>query len=162
MKRWQIIRNILLSIGTVVVASSLAYYFVVYLPSLNEKKELREQEVELYKRKESCTQTGKEYHLNLIKSPPKYAELPPNYFAPKFYYNNILKKCLYHSGYLIFQEEGTIDEEWVIDINTNERIAFLSYFNGEDVTVARDGERILGGMNRDQFNLKVKELFRDQ
>lgn len=162
MRKWKIIRNILLIISVVAVTSSIVYYYVAYLPYLNEKKELREQEVELYRRKESCAKAGKEYHLNLINNPPKYAEFPPNYFAPKFYYNDALKKCLYHSGHLIFQKEGTIDEEWIIDINTSERIAFLSYFNDEDVTVARDGERITGGMDRDLFKLKIKELFGDQ
>ncbi|OGH14563.1 MAG: hypothetical protein A3H50_01395 [Candidatus Levybacteria bacterium RIFCSPLOWO2_02_FULL_37_10] len=162
MKKWEIIRNILLSISAIVVVSSVVYYLFAYLPSLSEKKELYEQEVELYKRRENCAQAGKEYHLSIIKNPPKYAELPPSYFTPRFYYNHALKKCLYHSGYLIFQAEGTIHEEWVIDINTSEKLAFLSYFNGKDVTVAGTGERLKAGMDKEQFNLKVKELFGDQ
>lgn len=162
MRKWEIIRNILLSISVIAVASSVIYYFVAYLPSLNEKKELREQEVELYRRRESCAQTGKEYYLNEVKNPPKYAKTPPSYFTPRFYYNPALKKCLYHSGYMIFTEEGDIHEEWIVDVNTGERLAFLSYFNGEDVTVASTGERLKVGMDEEQFNLKVKELFGDQ
>ena len=141
--------------GTLIVALSLAYYLVVFLPKkeatrvaeqqqeklADEQKASEQKEKETAKELEvktvKCFEDAKRFHESYIKSIIGY------YQEPKYNYNQKLGKCLYSGGYnkktVSFSDANadklvkTPEYYWervVKDVYTNETI--LSAYNFQD------------------------------
>ena len=126
--------------GALIVALSLAYYLVVFLPKKEETRiaqqqqekiadeqkaqEQREKEQvkELQVKTAKCFEDAKRFHQEYIKSISGY------YMEPKYNYNKMNGRCLYSGGYRLNNNLTGYWERVVIDVYTNETI--LTVFNG--------------------------------
>jgi hypothetical protein len=126
--------------GTLIVALSIAYYLVLYIPKRDktkleqqkqeqvakeqkdktDKEELAQKELEAKKVK--CLEDAKKFHQDYIKT------ISGEYFEPKYRYNEMLEKCLYSGGYRYTSGSLTDWERVVKDVYTNETI--LSAYGG--------------------------------
>jgi hypothetical protein len=126
--------------GALMVALSLAYYLVIFLPKkeetriaqqqheklVDEQKALeqkeKEQAKELQVKTAKCLEDAKRYHQEYIKSISGY------YMEPKYNFNKTTGRCLYSGGYRVNNNLTGYWERVVIDVYTNETI--LTAFNG--------------------------------
>lgn len=144
-------------LGILLVALSLAYYLVVFLPKKEAMRIIQQQteklenerKISVLKDKEiakdlevkttKCFEDAKKFHENYIKSVVGY------YQEPKYNYNEKLGRCLYSGGYskksdmLSFSDKNfdklvkSPEYYWervVKDVYTNETI--LSAYNFQD------------------------------
>lgn len=116
--------KLLLSFCALIISLSIGYYFVVYLPRLQNAKMVQEQTQELYQRKESCAKQSYIYSEKLKKEVGQSTSV----LNPSYHYNVKLEKCFYSGGTL----QGTAISKYIIDISENETIAiFLSGADGK-------------------------------
>jgi len=128
--------------GIIVIALSVAYYLVVYLPKQNEFKSRQVADKELQNRIDKCYEDAKKFHADYIKT------VSGSYLEPEYHYNKKVKKCLYSGGSM----EGKLDFDnsdngstWnreIRDVYTNEIVlsvwkgagtdAITNYWNNKD------------------------------
>lgn len=136
-----------LSFCALAVSLSIGYYFVIYVPRLQNVRMAQEKTQELYRRKEACAKQSEIYYEKLKKEVVQSASV----LNPSYHYNAKLEKCFYSGG--TFQ--GSAISKYIIDISENETIAmFLS---------GVDGKTLIGNlcdtcMELEPYEAKEKEL----
>lgn len=142
--------KVIFSFSVLAIALSLAYYFVLYLPGLQQAKIAKEEAEKLYQRKENCARQSQEYYEKLKKEVSQSTSV----LNPSYHYNAKLEKCFYSGGTL----QGNVISKFVLDIGENKDVAmYLSELGGKAATGSSCGVC----MNLEDFDAKKKELFEE-
>lgn len=139
--------KVILSFSVLVIALSLAYYFVFYLPGLQQAKIAKEEAGKLYQRKENCARQSQEHYEKLKKEVGQSASV----LNPSYHYNAKLEKCFYSGGTF----RGSAISKYIINVSENETVAM--YLSGAD------GKALIGNscnicMEFEAYEAKEKEL----
>jgi len=132
------------------IGVSSFYYFAI----LESKKEVRLQEEFELKRQRDCQKVANELYNDWKKTLKDDADSGPS--SPEFYYNPVLKKCLFYGVYINKEESGVFSERFIKDVYTNEMI-----INRLEYTDFTDDEKnfYMGIEMIEEFNTKKEELF---
>jgi hypothetical protein len=139
--------KLLLSVCALVISISVGYYFLHYLPGLQNAKIAKEKAAELYQKRENCAKQSQEHYQNLKKEVSQSTTV----LNPSYHYNASLEKCFYSGGTL----QGSGISKYIVDISENETVAmYLSEVNGKAFT----GNSCGTCMELEEFKAKEKEL----
>lgn len=96
----------LLGISLLIIALSIAYYFVIFLPNNKIEEQTRKEKIELFNKKIRCKELGEAR----LKKLNKDETFPPYFTEPGYYYSKLLNSCL-----LIYLETWAFGEIESID-----------------------------------------------
>jgi len=132
------------------IGISLFYNLVI----LGNKREAHLREESELKKQQDCQRVANELYNDWKKTLKDDADSGPS--NPEFYYNPVLKKCLFYGVYINKEDSGVFYESFIKDVYTNESI--LKRFEYDDFT--DDGKNFhMGIETTEEFNIKKKELF---
>lgn len=133
------INKIILSLGIIISTLSVGYYFVVYLPKVNDLKMAEAKKQLVMENQQKCRDAGQKAYSADVKM---YGDNKLN--EPQFTYNSELNTCLYGGGHndtYKVCDRGLLSnctrgswERWVKDSYTNNKIISI-------VNWTTDGEK---------------------
>ena len=110
----------------IVVALSMTYYYVIFLPQKETIELAQEKQQQLLRNQEKCRETGTKAYNDYKQNNPFYAS---SFSDPEFYFNETLQLCLYSGGY----RKADYWERWVKNSFTDETI--IMTYNYTDGTI---------------------------
>lgn len=134
----------IISIAIILVALSVSYFFVIFLPQEKQSIQTQEQQEFLFRKQSECKQIcEKIYHEDRTDN-------QVTLFVPNYAYNKNLNTCFYSSGYI---GQNAI-MRWVKNCMTNEEVVSLMSVDGKITTDYCDTCTSSGG----EFDMKKKEF----
>ena len=163
-----IILKIAIIVAVLIIAGSVFYYFMIFLPEKKQTKlELQRQEQEkqvehVFSKRQECQELGQKYYKDLKEGLSKYTSLS----LPQYAYNERLNTCLIF--YMSWGE--AIIHSVVRDILTNEVLLSHAYIiiDGKRTYILSEKEKIitrctdnctLSDNSMSEFEEKKAELF---
>lgn len=139
--------KIILSLCALGIVLSIGYYFVLYLPGVQNAKIAKEEAEKLYQRRENCVKQSQDYYERLKKEVDQGIII----LYPTYHYNPDLEKCFYSGSTL----QGNVVSKYIVDINENQTVAmYLSEVDGK----ALNNNFCSKCMELEDFKAKEKEL----
>jgi uncharacterized FlaG/YvyC family protein len=143
--------KIIVSIALLIIALSIGYYFVIYLPQKDQQQrqmqqQSQDQAQDFTKQKECMTLGEKQYAQD--KADPGNG----NVSDPAYHFNKKLNTCVYS-----VQEDYSFELNWKCAAYTINVTDLLS--NNVLLTITRNGPTCQTTMNQDAFDKQYKALF---
>lgn len=135
--------NNLIGISAIILALSVAYYFVLFLPARDKTNDEAKNQADLQKQVENCREVGMKYHNEQTAKNPRLT-----FHNPEFKYNQQLNTCLYSGGFI----DGNYLTNYIIDLNTNKQLATFAALDQKPTSTNE--------MTIEEYRAKESELFR--
>jgi uncharacterized protein YxeA len=140
-----------LSLSILIIAVSIGYYFVMYLPQKNRQQQSIQQQQEQaqnFTKQQECHSLGeKQYSQDKVDDAGLWT-----LEAPTYHYNKKLNTCLYG-----VQKGAGFDKSWKCAAYTIEVTDLLS--NSVILTITQNGPTCQTTMNREVFDKQYNQLF---
>ena len=143
--------RIILSIAVLIIALSIGYYFVYYLPHKDqEQQQMQQQQAQQsqdFTKQKECMALGEKYYTQDKADNPGWI-----YETPNYHYNQKLNTCLYSVS-----KSLPFDEKWKCAGYIEAVTDLLS--NNVILSITQNAPTCQTTMNRDAFDKQYKVLF---
>jgi len=147
------ILKIILIIAILIIAFSVFYQYVIFMPQKDRLKTEEQKQEKLLEQLAKCREVGNKIYQEQKEDVEKGTVVVSIMMNPEYIYNKKLNTCLYAGGIITTFPNTNVKPtvtHWVIDSYTNQEI--ISYTES-------DNKRLAGINSLEEFQLKKIELF---